>query len=156
MTSRKEERKGGRDFIQEKTTKTDTELTEKAKEEQAYQEQVKQVTDQLKELRDRYATETRGNTGSDPVFFTTEEAFKGHQEDLLSRLRDAQYKAQGLPAGQRTQSPPLSANPPPAYTERQKSLSELRGQLSHLERERERLIQEMKQKHFDSGSMFLE
>jgi hypothetical protein len=83
-------------------------------EEDAYRQLIKKIDDQLKELRGRYAAETRGNTGVDPFLFTTEEAFRGHQEDLLSRLRDAQYKAQGLPSGGEAQSPPFSANPPPA------------------------------------------
>jgi hypothetical protein len=126
------------------------------KEEEAYQQQIKKINNQLQELRGRYATETRGNTGSDPAFFTTEEAFRGHQEDLLSRLRDAQYKAQGLPSGRDQQSPPFSTNPPPAYTEKQKLLSDLRNQLNELEMDRERLIAEMKQKKFDADSVFAE
>ena len=122
-------------------------------EEEAYRQRIKKIDDQLKELRARYATETRGNGGVDPFLFTTEEAFRGHQEDLLSRLRDAQYKAQGLPSGGDAQSPPFSTNPPPAYTEKQKLLSDLRYQLNGLESERERLIAEMKRNHMDPGSL---
>jgi hypothetical protein len=122
-------------------------------EEEAYRQRIKKIDDQLKELRGRYATETRGNAGVDPFLFTTEEAFRGHQEDLLSRLRDAQYKAQGLPSGGDAQSPPFSTNPPPAYTEKQKLLSDLRYQLNGLESERERLIAEMKRNHMDPGSL---
>ena len=126
------------------------------KEEEAYQQQLKKINNQLQELRGRYATETRGNTGSDPVFFTTEEAFRGHQEDLLSRLRDAQYKAQGLPSGRDQQSPPFSTNPPPAYTEKQKLLSDLRNQLNELEIDRQRVIAEMKQNKFNTDSFTAE
>ena len=122
-------------------------------EEEAYRQLIKKIDDQLKELRGRYATETRGNAGDDPFLFTTEEAFRGHQEDLLSRLRDAQYKAQGLPSGGEAQSPPFSTNPPPAYTEKQKLLSDLRNQLNGLENERERVIAEMKRNHMDTGSL---
>jgi hypothetical protein len=121
-------------------------------EEEAYRQLIKKIDDQLKELRGRYATETRGNAGVDPFLFTTEEAFRGHQEDLLSRLRDAQYKAQGLPSGGDAQSPPFSTNPPPAYTEKQKLLSDLRNQLNGLENERERVIAEMKRNNMDTGS----
>jgi hypothetical protein len=117
---------------------------------------IKKIDDQLKELRNRYATETRGNAGSDPFLFTTEEAFRGHQEDLLSRVRDAQYRAQGLPAGGEAQSPPLSTNPPPAYSEKQKLLSSLRNQLHELESEREGVIAEMKRRDMDTGSLSLE
>jgi hypothetical protein len=123
------------------------------KEEDVYRELIKKIDDQLKELRSRYATETRGNAGSDPFLFTTEEAFRGHQEDLLSRLRDAQYKAQGLPAGGEAQSPPFSTNPPPAYSEKQKLLSSLRNQLHELESERERVIAEMNRRDMDTGSL---
>jgi hypothetical protein len=122
-------------------------------EEEAYRQRIKKIDDQLKELRGRYATETRGNAGVDPFLFTTEEAFRGHQEDLLSRLRDAQYKAQGLPSGGDAQSPPFSTNPPPAYTEKQKLLSDLRNQLNALESDRESVIAEMKRNHMDTGSL---
>ena len=129
---------------------------QKAKEEKAYQKQISELTQQLKELRDRYAAETRGNQGSDPAFFTTEEAFQGHQEDLLSRLRDAQYRAKGLATGENAATPPPALDAPPAYTEKQKELSDLRNQINQLERQRQSLIDEMRQKGFDTGSLFLE
>ena len=125
-------------------------------EEDSYRQVIKKIDDQLRELRSRYATETRGNAGPEPFLFTTEEAFRGHQEDLLSRLRDAQYKAQGLPAGAEAQSPPFSTNPPPPYSEKQKLLSSLRNQLHELESERERVIAEMKRRDMETGSLSLE
>jgi len=128
-------------MIEEKTI-----AEQRKKEEEAYQQQIRKISDQLRELRARYSAETRGNTGSDPAFFTTEEAFRGHQEDLLARLRDAQYKAQGLPSGRDAESPPFSTNPPPAYTEKQKLLSDLRSRINELETARERVIAEMQQK----------
>jgi hypothetical protein len=129
---------------------------ERAKEEKQYQKRIKEITEQIKQLREHYSAVTRGHAGQDPFFFTTEEAFRGHQEDLLSRLRDAQYKAQGLPTGRDAQSPPFSASPPPPYTEKQKELSDLRSRMNQLETERQRLIDEMKEKNFDTGSLFLE
>ena len=137
---------------EDKGVKKEREI-QSVKQEDAYHQRIKKIDDQLKELRARYATETRGNTGVDPIFFTTEEAFKGHQEDLLSRLRDAQYKAQGLASGGAAQSPPLSTNPPPPYTERQKLLSDLRNQIHALESEREVVIAEMKENNIDTGSL---
>jgi hypothetical protein len=118
-----------------------------------YRQVIKKIDDQLKELRGRYAIETRGHTGAEPFLFTTEEAFRGHQEDLLSRLRDAQYKAQGLPSGGEAQSPPFSTNPPPAYTEKEKLLSDLRKRITELESERERVIAEMKRNDMDTSSV---
>lgn len=129
---------------------------QKAKEEKQYQTRIRELTERLKELRDRYSVETRGNRGSDPAFFTSEEAFRGHQEDLLSRLRDAQYRAQGLETGGNAGSPPFSLDAPPAYTEKQKELSDLRNQINQLESQRQSLIDEMRQKGFDTGSLFLE
>jgi hypothetical protein len=126
---------------------------QKAKEEKDYQQKLKEITEQLKELRDRYAVETRGNRGPDPAFFTSEETFRGHQDDLISRLRDAQNK----PAA--PGSSPAVVTPqavPPLYNERQKVLSELRNQTYELERQRQALIEEMKQKNIDAGSLFLE
>ena len=45
---------------------------------------------------------------------------------------------------------------PPRYTERQRMLSELRSQTNQLENQRQSLIDEMRQKGFDTGSLFLE
>ncbi len=128
----------------------------RAEEEKAYQQRVKELTEQLRELRERYSLIARGNKGSEPSLFTSEEAFKGQQADLLSRLRDAQYKAQGLPTGSASQSPPNSLDAPPAYTEREKELSDLRARMNQLESERQKLIDEMKAKDYDSGSLFLD
>jgi hypothetical protein len=136
-------------------TSADTRI-ERAEEEQAYHRKLKELNEQLKELRDRYALLTRGNTGPEPKLFTTEEEFRGHQEDLLSRLRDAQYRSQGLPSGANATSPPFSLNPPPAYSDKQKELSELRRRMTDVENARQRLIDEMKIKNFETGSLFLD
>jgi hypothetical protein len=128
----------------------------RAEEEKAYQHKIIELTQELRELRDRYSTSTRGNKGPEPSFFTTEEAFRGHQEDLLSRLRDAQNRAQGLPSGSAATSPQFSLDPPPQYTEREKALSDLRSQLNQVENDRQKLIEEMKAKNFDTGSLFLD
>jgi hypothetical protein len=139
------------------TPSPDEQLAKKrAEEEKAYQNKVKELTEQLRELRDRYSMMTRGNKGPEPFLFTTEEAFRGQQEDLLSRLRDAQSKAQGLPTGSAATSPPFSLDPPPAYSEKQKELSDLRSRINQVENDRQRLIEEMKAKNFETGSLFLE
>jgi hypothetical protein len=124
---------------------------QKAKEEKEYQEKLRELTERLKELRDRYAAETRGNTGPEPLLFTSEEAFRGHQDDLISRLRDAQKIAPG--PGPAVVTPQAV---PPLYTDRQKVLSELRNQIYELEKQRAALIEEMRQKKFDTGSLFLD
>lgn len=128
----------------------------RALEEKAYQQKIKELTGELQKLRDQYGVRTRGNTGPEPQFFTSEEAFAGHQADLLSRLRDAQFRAQGLPSGSESQSPPFSLDAPPAYTERQKELSDLRSRIRQVESDRQKLIDEMKAKDFDTGGLFLD
>lgn len=128
----------------------------RAEEEQAYREKVKELTEDLKKLRERYALLTRGNTGPEPKLFTTEAEFRGHQEDLLSRLRDAQYRAQGLPGGASATSPPFSLDAPPPYSAKEQELSELRRRMSQIETTRQKLIDEMKLKNFDTGALFLD
>jgi hypothetical protein len=128
----------------------------RAQEAKAYEDRLKDLTVQLKELRERYSLMTRGNKGPEPSFFTTEKAFKGQQDDLLSRLRDAQNKAQGLPTGSAATSPQFSLDAPPAYTERQREPSDLRSRISQIETERDRIIDEMRAKGFEVGSLFLE
>jgi hypothetical protein len=128
----------------------------RAEEAKAYEDRLKELTAQLKELRERYSLMTRGNKGPEPSFFTTEEAFKGQQDDLLSRLRDAQNRAQGLPTGSAASSPQFSLDAPPAYTARQRELSDLRARISQIENERQGVIDEMRGKGFEVGSLFLE
>jgi hypothetical protein len=65
-------------------------------------------------------------------------------------------KAQGLPSGSAATSPQFSLDPPPAYSEKQKELSDLRSRIAALESDRDRLIEEMKVKNFDTGSLFLD
>ena len=150
---------------------------ERAKEEKAYQTKLVAVTEEIKRVRDEYSRAARGNTGPEPYLFTTDEAFRRHQEDLLSRLRDAQNNpglAQDLgpvnlitsgPDGGvptvtqfRPQAPmgPAQIAPPQAYTPQEKALSDMRERLIRLQKERQTLIEEMKQKGFAIGSTFLE
>jgi hypothetical protein len=129
---------------------------QRSEQEKKYQERVKEITQELKGLRERYGLLTRGNRGPEPTFFTTEEAFRGHQEDLLSRLRDAQLKSQGLPRGSDASSPQFSLDAPPAYSDKQKELSDLRSRIAELEKRREHLIDETKAKNFDTAGLFLD
>ncbi|MBM4299495.1 MAG: hypothetical protein FJ143_17285, partial [Deltaproteobacteria bacterium] len=91
---------------------------QRAEEEKAYVQKAKELTEQLRQARDHYSLGTRGNKGPDPFIFTSEEAFRGQQDDLLSRLRDSQNRAQGLETGSAAKSPPFALDPPPAYTEK--------------------------------------
>jgi hypothetical protein len=146
---------------------------ERAKEEKEYQQKLLEITSQLKDVRDRYSQLLRGTTSAEPSQLVTEEQIKASQADVISRFRDATSKP-GEPAPVRLLTPsPFSSLPPtiieeqpPArapttyenlpYNETQKEFSELRHQANELEREREKLINEMRQKNMNVGSLFLE
>lgn len=150
---------------------------ERAKEEKEYQKRVEQITQQLRGARERYSLLTRGKAGPEPSLLETEEAMKARTDDLNSRLRDVQNR-DTIPSdagGVRLSTPspftgvspdiialnpstasPSVSPPAPSYSEREKELSNLRNQMGRLERERDQLIQEMKQKNFDTASLFLE
>jgi hypothetical protein len=129
---------------------------QRAKEEKEYVKRVGEITQQIKEGRNRYAAETTGVTGPEPGFFTTDEAFQRHQADLMSRLIDAQNNPAGPGNTGEGASTPPDNRMPPNYTEREKYLSDLRFRINQLELERRKLIDEMKQKNFDVGSLFIE
>jgi hypothetical protein len=146
---------------------------ERAKEERDYQQKLADITEQLKNAQDRYSYAIRGTTSSDPTLLTTEEQLKARQDDIISRSLDAQYKPTD-PAGTRLVTPspfttlpptvvdtgpPVAIAPPepsrlPQYTERQKALSDIRSEMLQLESQRNKLIEEMKQKNFTSGKVF--
>jgi hypothetical protein len=47
-------------------------------------------------------------------------------------------------------------SPLPNYSATEKQLSEMRNHINQLTKERERLIQEMREKNFNTGALFLE
>ena len=173
-----EEAKPGQ--AQEKALSPEEQLAEeRAKEEKEYQKRVKEITEQIKAVRDRYSLATRGTTSPEGTLLTTEEAMRARTDDIISRLRDAQHNP--LPpsdAGSvklQTHSPfagappiwieqlpselklsPRVDIPLPTYMGKERELSELRNQIGRLQKERERLIDQMKQKNFDTGSLFLD
>jgi hypothetical protein len=141
-----EEKKAAPPVSEEKTGPTEREIAQqRLKEQKALEAKIKEVTDQLREVRQRYAAATTGVLGPEPDFFTSEEAFKAHQADLMSRLRDAQYRAQGLATGENAESPPMALNPPPPYTPKEAELSQMRSQMNQLDNERRQLVDEMRQ-----------
>jgi hypothetical protein len=139
-------------------------------EERQYQEKLNNLNEQLKAAQDRYSESIRGTTSADPTQLVTEEQIRARQDDAVARFKDAQNNPSepapvklvtpspftGLPPtitevqpGGRTVSP---YETPQALTERQKELLELRNQTIDIERERERLINEMKQKNILTGA----
>jgi hypothetical protein len=104
-----------------------------------------------------------------------EEQIKARTDDLIARQNDIQQNPPDpgvlrllTPSPFTTHPPsttelrapepvgPAFSTPPPSYTDRQRELSDLRNQAIQLEKERERLIGEMKQKNFPTGSLFVE
>jgi len=144
---------------------------ERAREENEYQQKLSEVTLKLKEAQDRYSQSIRGTTSADATQLVTEEQIRARQEDAVSRFKDAQKNPSepapvnvlrpspfsGLPPTIETypagQTSPSLGTPQP-YTDRQKELSDFRKQAIELELERERLIKEMQQKNFGTGSLF--
>jgi hypothetical protein len=146
---------------------------EKAKEEKEYQQKLLEVTARLKEARDRYSQLLRGTTSPEPTQLVTEEQTKAAQADVISRFRDATSNpSEPAPVRLLTPSPFSSlpptiteefppARPPTTYenlpvTETQRELNEARNRAIELEKEREKLIDEMRQKNMSIGSLFLE
>jgi len=143
---------------------------ERAREEMAYQEKINNLNDQLKAAQDRYSETIRGTTSADPTQLVTEEQINARQDDAVARFKDAQNNpSEPTPVKLLTPSPFSSLPPtvtdvqpsgrtvspydaPQTFTDRQKDLLELRNQTLDLERERERLINEMRQKNFSTGS----
>lgn len=159
--------------LEEKTLSSEE---QRAKEESEYRNKVARITEQLKAAIDRYAI-LRGSSGRDPSLLNSDEAIRARTDDLISRLRDSQYNPGGpSDAGavrlstpspftgappstielQPGQVAPRVDSPPPSYSEREKELSDLRNRINQLTKERERLIEEMRQKNFDTSSLFLE
>ncbi|HEY2986874.1 MAG TPA: hypothetical protein VGL11_04055 [Candidatus Binatia bacterium] len=148
----------------------------KPNEEEEYRKRVIDLTQKLRAARDRYALATRGSTGPEPSVPFYDEQIKARNDDLISRMRDVQQiqsKARfesGIelptPYGMTGEPPPLLKPGPiverptvgvaPEYTEKQRELSDLRNQIYQLEQERQKLIDEMKQKNFDTADLFLD
>lgn len=158
-------------------TPEDIKATERAEEEKQYRLKVEEITMRLKAMRDQYAVASRRTPGPEPSMLEGPEAIKARTADLNSRLKDAQR----TPAGPNdrgdvrleqpspfTGAPPTTIDLKPGgfvkqvqptltpYSPEEKQLSQLRGQILALEKERDRIIQEMKHKNFNTASLFLE
>jgi len=158
-------------------TSEEIKAEQRAKEEKEYQDRVKEITARIKALRVRFALATRGTSGPEPSLLDSPEAIRARTADLNSRLKDAAR----TPAGSsnrgdvRLEQPsPFTGAPPTIidlkpgvvakrvhppltpYTPKEKQLSQLRGQILALEIERDRLIQQMRDRNFNTASLFLQ
>ncbi len=116
----------------------------KGTEEAEYLSRIKEKTAQIKRLTDRYSVATGGASGSQTGILEGQEAIKGRTADLQSRLKDAQRS--------RAAGSSRVNVPPTAYSPKEKELSELRRQIVRTQKERDALIQQLRQKNLGSGS----
>ncbi len=175
-----EEKKEEHVEIKEKAKTPEERRAEKrAKEEKEYQKRVREVTGRIKALEDNYVKAIRGGRkgGIEAGVCITncEEFSKARAAQLNSRLKDrlrgparggaVKLKTRSSFAGQPKISelraseikvPPRASGPLPTYTGKERELSQLTKQIEQLQQKRKRLIQEMKRKKFDTGSLFLE
>jgi hypothetical protein len=151
----------------------DAQVDQRAREAKEYARRLQELTEQIKSAEERYLQSARGSSAPEPTLLNSEEAIRARTDDLNSRLRDAQHNPAGpADAGgvQLTTPSPFTGMPPtvteirpgpviprvdappPPYTAREKELSELRGRVNQLHKERERLMQEMKEKNIQPGA----
>ena len=146
---------------------------QRAKEEKQYLDKVQQLTSQLKDARDQYSEAVRGTSGAQPSELNSDEQLRAHNADVTSRFKNAQHNPSqpepvkllvpspfsGLPPTTESVTPapfPAAIPGPPPYTEKERELSDLRERANQIERERDQVINEMRQKKFNTGSLFLE
>ncbi len=155
----------------------------RAKEEKEYQNRIAELNDQIKALVNSYTKARRGGRegGINPGICITncEEFTEAQAADLNSRFKDRLYdparasgsgevtfKSYGSFAGapaKRLESrayevkrAPRVSVPLSPYTEKEWKFSKLRREIRRLNEKRDRLIQEMREKGYDSASLFLQ
>lgn len=149
------------------------EAAARAKEEREYQDKVRSLTEQLKSARDQYSQAVRGTTSPEPSILQSNDQIRARNEDVTSRFKEAQRNP-SPPAPVKLYRPsPFSSLPPEEenrvagqtnpdlgrpqpLTESERSLADMRSRTIQLEQEREKLINEMRQKGFNTGSLFTE
>jgi hypothetical protein len=139
---------------------------QRSREEKEYQAKFRELDERLKAAQDTYAESIRGTAGAEPMQLTTEEQVRARQDDVTARFKDARNNP-SEPAPVKLLSPsPFSSLPPvvtevqptgrtvspyeapQVFTDREQEFLNLRNQALELERERDRLLQEIKQKNF--------
>jgi hypothetical protein len=117
-----------------------------AAEEQEYQRRLAEVTDKLETAKRQYMNATEGGGTASNV---SKAGFSGWTADLGSRIRDSQKVPGG---GGPADTPPMQGFENPVYTPKEKEISDLRHQIDSLQKERDSLIQEMKNKNIPTAA----
>jgi hypothetical protein len=89
-----------------------------------------------------------------PVKLSVPSPFTGQPPSTAEILPGEGYNTSGIPIHTAPIAPPAVRPPPPTYSDRERELSDLRNVLNQLVKERERLIEEMKQKNLDTANLF--
>jgi|SRR5688572_15155024 len=114
---------------------------EEAKE---YQRRLAELTQRLEVAKQEYYQATQGGGTASNV---SKDGLKAWAMDLASRIHDSQK----MPGGGGAQSSPPTPPYSPNYTAKEKELSNLRIQIDGLQKERDKLIDEMNIKNIPTG-----
>lgn len=113
-----------------------------ADEEREYRQRLAEVTQKLESARKRYYEVTQGGGSGSNV---SKEGLRAWTMDLSSRIHDSQK----VPGGGGPLGTPPAQPYAPQYTPLGKELSEIRIEIDSLEKARNDLIQEMRNKNID-------
>ena len=109
-----------------------------------YHKKLAEVSQKLELARQEYYKATQGGGNASNV---SKDGLKAWAMDLASRIHDSQKMPGGGGARSSPPSPPYSPN----YTAKEKELSNLRIQIDGLQKERDKLIDEMHIKNIPTG-----
>jgi hypothetical protein len=111
-------------------------------EEKEYRRRLAEVTQKLEAARKRYFDATQGGGTLSNV---SKEGLRAWTMDFASRIHDSQK----VPGGGGPPGTPPAKPYAPQYTPMERELSDLRIEIDKLEKERNELIQEMKNKNIE-------
>jgi hypothetical protein len=138
---------------------------ERVREENEYEARLRDLENKIKTANEHYLESVRGNASPEPMQTFSEEQLKTRQDDVSARFKDAQNNpSEPSPVKLLNPSPFTSLPPtvteiqpagrtvsphetPQALTPNEQQLYNLRQRTLELERERERLLNEMKQRN---------
>lgn len=106
---------------------------ERARAEGEYQLKLNRITAELESLKNRYLTAGKGVDPSENTL-TSQKAMEAWATELSSKIKDSAK----LPVSE--------------YSPKERELSELRKQIDELQKEREKVVQEMKERGFETSS----
>ena len=84
----------------------------RAQEEREYQQSISNITDRLKEVRDRYSQSFATTASAEPSQLVTEGQVSARQDDVVSRFKDAQQNPSEPAPVKLLEPSPFSSLPP--------------------------------------------